>query len=73
MEEALGVKYLREDRGDETELVTISWWESVEAMSRFTGADPTRIHCRPCDEEFLIELPHSVQVLKRSVSHGRTG
>jgi len=73
MEKALGVEYLREDRGDETEFVTISWWESVEAMSRFAGADPTRIHHLPRDEEFLIELPQSVQVLKLVTSHGRTG
>lgn len=32
-------------------------WESVEAMSRFTGGDPTRIHHLDRDAEFLIELP----------------
>ena len=73
MEKALAVEYLRDDRDDETEFVTISWWESVEAMSRFAGADPTRIHHLPRDEEFLIELPESVQVLKLVTSHGREG
>ena len=51
----MGVQTLREDRGDETEFMTISYWESVEAMSRFTGGDPARIHHLDRDAEFLIE------------------
>jgi hypothetical protein len=54
----------REDRAEETEFVTISYWESVEAMSRFAGDDPRRIHHLPRDPEFLIELPGTVQVLE---------
>jgi hypothetical protein len=50
--------------------VTISYWESVEAMSRFTGSDPTNIHHLPRDEEFLMELPRAVQVLRLLKSHG---
>ena len=42
IEKALGVQTFREDRGDETEFMTISYWESVEAMARFTGSDPAR-------------------------------
>src|SRR5688572_13707736 len=34
---ALGVQSLREDRETESEFVTISYWENIEAMSRFTG------------------------------------
>ena len=63
-EKALAVQQLREDRAGESEFVTISYWESVEAMSRFAGPDPRRIHHLPRDEEFLIELPESVQVLR---------
>jgi heme-degrading monooxygenase HmoA len=63
-EKALGVHLLREDRAGETEFVTISYWESVDAMSRFTGGDPNRIHHLARDEEFLIELPEAVQVLR---------
>ena len=73
MEKALGVQNLREDREGESEFMTISYWESVEAMARFTGADPTKIHHLPRDEEFLIELPESVQVLRLLVSHGDKG
>ncbi len=72
MEKALGVQSLREDRGEETEFVTISYWESIEAMGRFTGGDPTDIHHLDRDPEFLIELPKAVQVLRLYASHGQT-
>jgi heme-degrading monooxygenase HmoA len=73
VEKALGVQCFREDRETETEFVTVSYWESVEAMSRFTGGDPARIHHLPRDPEFLIELPEQVQVLRIRASHGDTG
>jgi len=73
IEKALGVQTLREDREDETEFVTLSYWESIEAMSRFTGGDPTRVHHLERDAEFLIELPASVQVLHIRTTHGDTG
>lgn len=64
VKKALGAQMFREDREDETEFITISYWESVEAMSRFAGADPRKIHHLERDEEFLIELPSGVQVLE---------
>ena len=73
IEKALGVQTFREDRDGEVEFMTISYWESVEAMARFTGADPTAIHHLPRDTEFLIELPESVQVLRLLTSSGETG
>ena len=72
-EKALGVQLLREDRAGETEFVTISYWEGVEAMSRFAGQDPRRIHHLPRDAEFLIELPDSVQALDITASKGVFG
>lgn len=70
---ALGVQTFREDRADETEFMTISYWESIEAMGRFTGGDPSQVHHLPRDREFLIELPKAVQVLRLLESHGVTG
>jgi hypothetical protein len=70
-QKALGVQMMREDREAESEFVTISYWESVEAMSRFAGSDPTRIHHLDRDAEFLIELPKAVQILQLVSSHGR--
>jgi heme-degrading monooxygenase HmoA len=72
-EKALGVQQFREDRADDSEFVTISYWEDVEAMSRFAGKDPRRIHHLDRDPEFLIELPQSVQVLEISTTYGNTG
>lgn len=72
-EKALGVQQFREDRAEETEFVTISYWESIEAMSRYAGSDPRKIHHLPRDDEFLIELPKSVQVLEITASKGDTG
>ena len=68
-QKALAVQLMREDRADESEFVTISYWESVEAMSRFAGPDPRRIHHLPRDPEFLIELPQGVQVLDITAAH----
>ena len=70
IEKALGVQTLREDRSDEAEFWTISYWESIAAMS---GDDAARIHQLPRDAEFLIELPSRVQILKIRASHGDTG
>lgn len=67
---ALAVHMFREDRADESEFMTISYWESIEAMSRFTGGDPRRIHHLPRDAEYLIELPESVQVLDILATEG---
>jgi hypothetical protein len=53
--------------------MTISYWESVEAMARLTGGDPTRVHHLDRDAEFLIELPRQVQILRLLKSHGQTG
>jgi heme-degrading monooxygenase HmoA len=60
---ALDVEMLREDHESETEFVTISYWESVEAMTGGSGADPRQTHHLARDAEFLIELPRAVQIL----------
>jgi hypothetical protein len=72
-QKALAVQMLREDHGEETEFVTISYWESIEAMSRFAGPDPRRIHHLERDAELLIELPQALQVLKITASKGVFG
>jgi hypothetical protein len=63
VEKAMAAEMFREDREGESEFITISYWESVDAMSRFAGDDPREIHHLPRDEELLIELPEAVQVL----------
>ena len=73
IKKALAVQTLREDHENETEFVTISYWESIEAMSKFTGGDPRKAHHLERDKEFLIELPKEVQILRLLKSHGVTG
>ena len=70
---ALGVQTFRADRENETEFMTISYWENVEAMGTFTGGDPTQIHHLERDEEFLIEVPKEVEIFRLLTSHGLTG
>lgn len=72
-EKALAVQQLREDRAEDSEFITISYWENVEAMSRYAGSDPRRIHHLERDKEFLIELPKSVQVLHITSQKGVFG
>jgi heme-degrading monooxygenase HmoA len=72
IKKALGVQTSREGREHETEFMTISYWESVDAMSKFTGGDPRKIHHLERDSEFLIELPKEVQILRLLTSHGIT-
>lgn len=67
---ALGVQSFREDRGHETEFVTISYWESLEEMKDFAGGDPTVVHHLERDSEFLLELPREVQILRLLRTHG---
>jgi heme-degrading monooxygenase HmoA len=67
---ALAVQMLREDRDTESEFVTISWWDSLEAMG--AGPDPGRTHHLPRDPDFLIELPERVQILTVLETHGAT-
>ena len=73
LSKALGVQTFRADCENETEFMTISYWGSVEAMSKFTGGDPKQIHHLERDAEFLIELPKDVQILRLLTSHGLTG
>lgn len=65
---ARAVQMMREDRATETEFVTISYWNSIEAMG--AGPDPTRTHHLPRDPEFLIDLPQHVQILTVLEMHG---
>jgi hypothetical protein len=69
---ALGVQTFREDLENETEFMTISYWESIASMSEFTSSDPFEVHHLERDEEFLIELPKKVQILRLLKSHGVT-
>ena len=40
--------------GERMEIVTLSFWDSYEAVSRFAGADISRARFYPEDEQYLI-------------------
>ena len=50
-----GAWILRRDEGDTTEFVTLSFWDSLEAVEGFAGPDPTRAVFYPEDDSFLVE------------------
>jgi hypothetical protein len=70
---ALAVQLFREDRAAESEFVTVSYWADIASMSDFTGGDPNKVHHLPRDQEFLIELPERIQVLRILVDQRQNG
>jgi len=57
-----GAYILRRQQGDRTEFLTVSFWESMEAVERFAGKIPERAVFYPEDDRFLVER-------ERTVSH----
>ncbi len=73
IEKAQAVQTFRKDGEKEAEFMTISYWESIDAMTAFTSGNPTKIHYLPRDAEYLLELPKSVEILHLRVDRGRKG
>jgi heme-degrading monooxygenase HmoA len=46
---------LRRDDGDRTEFITLSMWDSVEAIKAFAGDDIEAAVLYPEDERYLID------------------
>lgn len=61
---ALGVESYREDRKEESEFVTVSYWRTIEEMTGGKPGDPNEAQPLDRDHEFLIELPRKVQILR---------
>jgi hypothetical protein len=66
---ALGVQLFREDRTEESWFVTISYWADMQAMTAFTGGEPTKVHHLERDPELLIELPERIEIHRILVDH----
>ncbi|HYQ81490.1 MAG TPA: antibiotic biosynthesis monooxygenase [Anaeromyxobacteraceae bacterium] len=56
-----GAFVLRRDEGAITHFLTLSHWESMEAVRAFAGADPSRARYYPEDRGFLLEMEPEVQ------------
>lgn len=53
---------LLRDLGDgTTEVVTLSWWTSIEAIKAFAGEDHERARYYPEDDRYLLEKPEGVE------------
>jgi heme-degrading monooxygenase HmoA len=50
-----GAWMLRRDDGDRTEFITLSMWDSVEAIKAFAGDDIEAAVLYPEDERYLID------------------
>jgi heme-degrading monooxygenase HmoA len=55
-----GAWLLRRDDGDRTEFVTLSFWDSLDAIRGFAGDDVERAVYYPEDERFLVEHEDTV-------------
>ena len=50
-----GAWILRRDEGDRTEFVTLSFWDSLDAVKAFAGDDVEVAVFYPEDDRFLVE------------------
>jgi heme-degrading monooxygenase HmoA len=58
----LGFQILMRPLGDGTsEVITLSWWESMNAVQRFAGDKPEVARYYPDDDRFLLERPILVE------------
>jgi hypothetical protein len=58
----LGAQMLTRDLGDgRTEVLTLSWWTSVESIRGFAGADIEVAKFYPEDDEYLIDRETTVR------------
>ena len=55
-----GVEVLRRADGPKTDFIVISYWESIEAVKKFAGADYQKAVIIPRDKEFLVEVEPGV-------------
>ena len=57
-----GYQMVTRDLGDgTTEVATMSWWDSMESIRGFAGADPERARYYPEDDRFLVDRPEHVE------------
>jgi heme-degrading monooxygenase HmoA len=58
----LGAQMLVRTLGNgESEVTTLSWWESIDAISAFAGEDIDRARYYPEDDRFLLTRPDYVE------------
>ena len=66
-----GVYYLERREGEVTHVVTLTFWESIDAIKGFAGDDHERARYYPEDDAFLLE--REATVMHYEVRHGESG
>ncbi len=56
-----GVYLLRKIEGDQAHFLTLTFWDSVEAIQKFAGDNVEKAKYYPDDAQFLLELEPFVQ------------
>ena len=56
----LGVHVLRRIEGDRAHFLTLTFWDSVEAIKKFAGPDYEKARYYPEDKDFLLEFEQNV-------------
>ena len=56
-----GAYVLRRIEDDRAHFLTVSFWESIEAIKRFAGSNPERARYYPEDEVFLLDFEPTVE------------
>jgi heme-degrading monooxygenase HmoA len=56
-----GVYFLRRIEDDRAHFLTVSFWESIEAIKRFAGSNPEIARYYPEDEVFLLDFEPTVE------------
>ena len=67
-----GVDLLSRDGGSLTEFVTLTWWDSVDAIKAFAGADHQKARYYPEDSQYLAEMEPFVKHYEVLHSHRPT-
>jgi heme-degrading monooxygenase HmoA len=56
-----GAQMLTRDLGDgRTEIITMSWWDSLDSIHGFAGADISQAVFYPEDDDFLVDRETTV-------------
>ncbi|MCI0486820.1 MAG: antibiotic biosynthesis monooxygenase [Blastocatellia bacterium] len=63
-----GMFVLRRIEGERAHFLTLSLWDSMEAIKRFAGEDHERARYYPEDEKYLLELEPGVEHYEISAS-----
>jgi heme-degrading monooxygenase HmoA len=56
-----GAWILRRDEGERTEFVTLSFWDTLDAVKGFAGEDYARAVYYPEDDRYLVEREDTVK------------